>query len=156
MSIARKGWDVDLRDGIANEERVEKCLRYGKIEVKRDEKAASTGNVFIEIYCSGKSSGLRATEADTWCITIPYENGQTDFLIPTNILRTMARYFAVTKGVVSGGDDGKTVGILIPVDAFVDPRKYNKFDYSNFSIKNATAEDMQVIITQRLEDFEGD
>ena len=35
-TIARKGWDKDLADGLANEDRLEQCLRYGKIEVKRD------------------------------------------------------------------------------------------------------------------------
>jgi len=58
-AIARKGWDKDLADGLANEDRLEHCLRYAKIEIKRDYLASKSGNLYVEYWNNRKKSGLQ-------------------------------------------------------------------------------------------------
>jgi len=40
------------------------------VEVKRDAKAHTTGNIFIETRCNGSDSGLNITTADHWAYII--------------------------------------------------------------------------------------
>ena len=56
-----KGWDI--RYTTATNKSV-------KIEVKNDLKSSQTGNVAIEIICSGKPSGITTTKSNYWAIMV--------------------------------------------------------------------------------------
>ncbi len=58
------------------------------IEIKADSKAAQTGNVAIEIGCSGRPSGLNATTADFWAFVVGHES----WLILTATLRRLVEH----------------------------------------------------------------
>lgn len=58
-------WDIDRTYGEQGENLVGKILR-AKIEVKRERKAAFTGNLAVEYRCRGKSSGISITTSKWW------------------------------------------------------------------------------------------
>lgn len=74
--IARSGFDIDLRDGVAREKALAQILLKEEvftIEHKCDEKFRKTGNVFIEysqLNAAGDRipSGIAITTADAWAI----------------------------------------------------------------------------------------
>lgn len=89
--IIKGGWENDLADGEATEEKIMADMRsrgYNPIkipgkfkdfdifipenrktyEIKRDWKSQQTGNIVIEVWMYGKPSGLMATQADQWII----------------------------------------------------------------------------------------
>jgi len=81
-------------------------------EVKTDFRAAKTGNVFLEISCSDKVSGLSATTAERWAVLVPHMQ-----LILVFCPRRMASYLRRTKRarLVNGGDRRASSGYVIPI-----------------------------------------
>ena len=77
--VARKGFDLDLKDGLLAENRLNDTLRGAKIEVKSDKQAWKTGNIFVEDSCNGKPSGISTTEAEFWAYEVRLN---TFYLIP--------------------------------------------------------------------------
>lgn len=75
-------------------------------EVKHDTKAASTGNVFIEVLCRGKPSGLATTCSHIWIFDVG--DGEL-VLIPTSKLKELA-----SQGERRVSADGNA-GRLIPL-----------------------------------------
>jgi hypothetical protein len=163
-TIARKGWDKDLADGLANEDRLENCLRYGKIEVKRDYSASKSGNIYVEYWNNRKKSGLRVTEAKYWAFTLGNVGEEYDLILPTELLRKIVKYFVVAGKATIGGDREGTAGILVPLDAFnplVATKKYHNFDpdkWDPWDGRLPTKGDVVAIIQElkrtRLEEFE--
>jgi hypothetical protein len=154
MSIARKGWDKDLADGLANEDRLEKCLRYGK--VKRDYLASETGRVFVEFWNNRRNSGLKVTEADHWAFTLGDEGAEYDLIVPTPLLKKIFWYFAARGEGRQGGDDGRTAGVLVPLDAFNPLKakiKYDGFDSEKWVVGKATPELMREVREKNLDYF---
>lgn len=80
-----------------------------KVEVKRDRKAAQTGNLFIEYECRGKDSGIMTSEADVWTFVIGDDSLLSIFTPELKALCKGARS-------VSGGDNHTTKGYLVKVD----------------------------------------
>lgn len=84
-------FDLDLRYGRDGERLVKAFLSGfldGTVEVKRDGRAAETGNVYIEAECRRRDgwhdSGILATKATYWALVI----GDAVVLgIPTDVLR---------------------------------------------------------------------
>ena len=161
-TIARKGWDKDLADGLANEDRLEHCLRYGKIEMKRDYLASKSGNLYVEYWNNRKKSGLRVTEATHWAFTLGDVGEEYDLILPTALLQKIVRYFVVDGRGTTGGDREGTAGILVPLDAFIPTvaaEKYYGFDtdkWNPFS-RPATPEELALfdeIKQSRLDEFE--
>jgi hypothetical protein len=114
--IARKGFDLDLKDGLQAEDRLREILLNKKIEVKSDKQAWKTGNIFVEDSCSGKPSGISTTEAEFWA----YELRQNTFyLVPIERLRELFKE-AVRHGKrKAGGDFNRSSGVLIPLEWLV-------------------------------------
>ena len=75
-------------------------------EVKTDAKAASTGNVAIEIACNGKPSGLTVSAADFWVFVV----GNDAHSIRTTKLRAIIREL---KPIEANGGHNRVV--LLPL-----------------------------------------
>lgn len=96
-----KEWDVKMtKDGFD--------LTF---EVKADRLATKTGNMAIEIACSGKPSGLTASKADYWAYFI---HGTRDwYMMDTEELRDMLK--AKKYREVNGGDGWRSRMVLVPL-----------------------------------------
>lgn len=114
--LARKGFDLDLKDGLKAESDLANILmdRGGKVEVKRDFKARETGNVFVELLHRGKPSGLSTTESEWWAVWVDEFHV---FIVATAILKRKVHDHAKENGFrpVYGGDDNLSQGVLLPV-----------------------------------------
>jgi hypothetical protein len=87
-------FDLDYTFGAAGESLVNELLTQGKtVEVKRDRKWWSTGNIYIETgcwynsSCSWEESGLSVTKADYWAFVL--ESGV--IFVPTNHVKYAVR-----------------------------------------------------------------
>lgn len=100
-----KGWDLELTYQGTK-------VKY---EVKSDRMAHKTGNVAIEISCSGKPSGITSTEADIYAYfivspTIP----PTLYLIPIEDLKKLI--ISPDFRRVRGGDGWRSEMVLVPLE----------------------------------------
>lgn len=111
---ARKGFDLDLRDGEAAENRLLEVIRSGNglVEVKADKLARQTGRVYVEEEYRGQPSGITSTEAEWWAIEV---DDDVFVLMRTERLRTIARKHRK----MPGGDSDMSVGRLVPVEKLV-------------------------------------
>jgi hypothetical protein len=92
MSGYRPEWDVDKARGEEAEALVRKVrldVLAGAIEVKRDDQALKTGNLYIEHKCrradGWQPSGIAITKSDTWAIAV----GPILLILPTAIVRAL-------------------------------------------------------------------
>lgn len=102
--VGCKGWDVELTyQGVP--------VKY---EVKCDRMACRTGNVAIEIACSGKPSGISSTEANFYAYFIVFPTmSPTLYLIPTDALKELIVDKKYRR--VKGGDGFRSEMVLIPL-----------------------------------------
>ena len=90
--MANSDWDLDLRDGLAGEDKVASLLSIDTIEVKTDRRWKETGNVYIETECyyvasqSWKPSGIMVSKATHWALVLE----EMVVIIPTDVLRKTA------------------------------------------------------------------
>ena len=112
--LARKGFDLDLRDGEAAENMLLGIIQSGNglVEVKRDQMARQTGNVYVETGYRGKPSGITSTEADWWAIEV---DNDVFVLMRTERLRELIKY----RRDMPGGDNDWSTGKLLPVGRLV-------------------------------------
>lgn len=93
-----------------------------KVEVKRESYHwQRTGNIAIEYEYRGKPSGILTTEAEWWahCLVNSSEEMVAVLLIPTKILRGIARD-TLERGAVIGGDDNMSRMVLIDLNRVMD------------------------------------
>lgn len=113
---ARAGFDLDLRHGQLREGALAEILslRYGdRIEVKSDGRCRRTGRLFVEYEQKGRPSGIATTDAEWWAFEY-YDDCW--LVIPTIVLRRLARR-ALRAGLTAlGGDDNLYRGALVPLD----------------------------------------
>lgn len=129
---SRKGFDIDLREGQAGEGAVANLLLSGggRIEVKTDYKALSTGRVFLEFEQAGpptftaRPSGVAVTVAEWWAtVLMDHERIHGVLLNPTEFLRQIGRV-AYRKGYTAkGGDDDLYRGVLVPLGWLIRPAR---------------------------------
>jgi hypothetical protein len=100
----------DLEVGQVAERELAELLGK-KIEVKNDQKAHITGNVFIEYESRGKRSGIAISESDYYCIVVK----QRYVIIKKDELKDMCRKYLNTNRDVLGGDNNTSKGILLPI-----------------------------------------
>lgn len=127
---SRKGFDIDLREGIANEDSLAAILRSGgpRVEVKTDNKALSTGRVFLEFEQAGpptykpRPSGVAITVAEWWATILTDKDCIHGILLNTvEHLRSLGRV-AYRKGYTAkGGDFDMYRGVLVPLGWFLKP-----------------------------------
>lgn len=89
-------FDLDYSYGLEGENLVDQLLNGSKtVEVKRDRKWWTTGNIFIEVQCwynntmSWEDSGLTVTKADYWAFVL--ESGV--ILVPTEHVKYAVKVF---------------------------------------------------------------
>ena len=114
---ARKGWDIDLRDGKMAEGTIARLLGDSRIEVKPDEICRRTGKLFVEFECRGNKSGLSVTTAAYWAFQ--YDDCKW-LIVQTSTVRRLATRAWKEKLIANGGDEGASRGVLIPIKWFVE------------------------------------
>lgn len=102
----------DLAVGQEFENELAKALTNSTIEVKRDFKAMSTGNIFVEYESRQKPSGIATSEAEYYCWWL---DDDRCVLIKTNKLKQKCRPYLKTNRDVLGGDNNTSKGILLPL-----------------------------------------
>jgi hypothetical protein len=114
--IARAGFDADLAFGKARERRFREVLdlRAGHhLELKADQRAASTGNIFVEYRQHGRQSGIAITDCTWWTTEVVADVFVTQ---RTERLKELARRAYRDPGNRrAGGDYNAYDGILVPV-----------------------------------------
>ena len=122
--LARSGFDADLAYGQSRESAFVQAITHARIEVKSDQKAHRTRNVFVEIRQGssergkGRNSGLAITVAEWYVI----EFEQDRFLvIRTSALKEIVRHVARERGTMMGGDGNRFEGVLVPLECFIEP-----------------------------------
>lgn len=89
-----------------------------KIEIKGD-KYKNTGNVFFELECSKKASGIMATEAEYFIYWLPRFNERNLYIISCNKLKELLKQERWNSFLnYSSGDDGRVKALVIPKDEF--------------------------------------
>jgi hypothetical protein len=115
MTKANNKFDIDLRYGQDREERIEKILKEGKLEVKTERDWwFKTGNIAIEIECNGKPSGIMVTKADYWVHILA--NGDKDYcrlIFDTKTIKKLTKKYIGT--LKNGGDGWRSKFVLIPL-----------------------------------------
>lgn len=99
-SGAYKGADIVLNLGI---------------EVKYDVKSGETGNVAIEVSCSGEPSGVTASTSLLWVIVIPNGSHAGTWCVPTASLRLAVG----ERKTIPAGDRKAARVVLLPVHELV-------------------------------------
>ena len=111
-------FDLDLAKGQMAEKQVAEILRSAHVEVKCETYLwQRTGNICIEYEFNGKPSGIAATNADYWCHILKDEN---DIILGmlwfrTDVLKQICRNHYAAGRHISGGDEGLSKMVLIPV-----------------------------------------
>lgn len=98
-------------------------------EVKADRMTQRTGNMAIEFECSGKPSGITATEADYWAYFI--HGTKEYYLIPTDEIRQRIADKAYAREV-KGGDGWRSRMYLFPRCVF----EAFRVDYANQNVSD--------------------
>jgi len=115
MTKANNKFDIDLRYGQDREERIEKILKEGKLEVKTERDWwFKTGNIAIEIECNGKPSGIMVTKAEYWVHILA--NGDKDYcrlIFDTKTIKKLTKQYIGT--LKNGGDGWRSKFVLIPL-----------------------------------------
>ena len=121
--VTRAGFDVDLLIGQAAEGNLAELLKAGvdtpvTLEVKSDQGAWRTGNVYVEYEYRGKPSGIATSEADYWA----FECDGTYFIVTKSRLQSLVDV-AIREGrYAKGGDHGWSLGALVPTAWFATGR----------------------------------
>jgi hypothetical protein len=104
----------DLDFGEQAEDWVKELFSDGtKVEVKFDRMAHLTGNLFVEVYSRGKASGISTTKANYWIFRI--QEKSYALIVNTEKLKELCRIVHQTDGLVRGGDNNTSYGVLIPI-----------------------------------------
>jgi len=117
VAVGNSSFDLDFSYGQAGENLVEELLTSGKtIEVKRDRKWHSTGNVYVEVECwyrrseSWEPSGVMVTKAEYWAFVL--EKGV--LMIPTDHVLYAIKNFG--REITCEIPPNRSKGYLITVD----------------------------------------
>jgi len=117
VAVGNSSFDLDFSYGQAGESLVEELLTQGKtIEVKRDRKWHSTGNVYVEVECwymrteSWEPSGVMVTKAEYWAFVL--EKGV--LMVPTDHVLYAIKNFG--REITCEIPPNRSKGYLITVD----------------------------------------
>jgi hypothetical protein len=116
--LAREGFDKDLAFGESRESAFVQAITRARVEVKSDQKARSTGNVFIEYRQKGRPSGIATSEAEWWAIEV---DDDVFITVRRSKLKALARQAIATGKHTAGGDFDEYDGALVPVVWLVQP-----------------------------------
>lgn len=118
-------FDIDYEAGRQGElfvARAIDAMKDGSAEVKTDDRAVETGNIYLEYECryrgEWRRTGIATSEADLWCHVI----GESIIVAPTSRVREVARFagkFSQYRRELTRGSH-PTRGVCIPLAMFVD------------------------------------
>lgn len=117
--LAREGFDIDLRFGQERELTFAEVLliRDGHfLELKSDQRARSTGNVFVEYRQHGRPSGIATTDSHWWTVEVEDDVFVT---MPTRRMRALASAAVKSGRKTMGGDGNAYEGALVRVEDLV-------------------------------------
>lgn len=108
-------FDIDAEVGRQGElfiASVVDAARSASIEVKTDERAAITGNFYVEFECRGKPSGIAVTSCELWAFVL----GDSAWVVPVSTLKELAR-LRLRQGHVKECERGShpTRGVIVPI-----------------------------------------
>ena len=125
MNKVNNKFDIDLKYGQERENRIEKILKEGKLEVKTERDWwFKTGNIAIEIECNGKPSGIMVTKADYWVHILA--NGDKDYcrlIFDTKTIKKLTKKYIST--LKNGGDGWRSKFVLIPLSEIFQAKNLN-------------------------------
>ena len=125
MNKVNNKFDIDLKYGQEREDRIEKILKEGKLEVKTERDWwFKTGNIAIEIECNGKPSGIMVTKADYWVHILA--NGDKDYcrlIFDTKTIKKLTKKYIST--LKNGGDGCRSKFVLIPLSEIFQAKNLN-------------------------------
>lgn len=125
MTKVNNKFDIDLKYGKKREDRLEKILKEGKLEVKTERDWwFKTGNIAIEIECNGKPSGIMVTKADYWVHILA--NGKKDYcrlIFDTKTIKKLTKKYIGT--LRNGGDGWRSKFVLIPLSEIFKAKNLN-------------------------------
>ena len=125
MNKVNNKFDIDLKYGQEREDRIEKILKEGKLEVKTERDWwFKTGNIAIEIECNGKPSGIMITKADYWVHILA--NGDKDYcrlIFDTQTIKKLTKKYIST--LKNGGDGWRSKFVLIPLSEIFQAKNLN-------------------------------
>lgn len=113
--VARAGFDADLAFGKDRERVFREVLdlREGHfLELKSDQRAADTGNVFVEYSQHGRPSGIAITECSWWTTEVVGDVFVTQRM--QRMKELARRAFRHPDRRRAGGDFNAYEGILVP------------------------------------------
>lgn len=117
----RPEWDIDRARGEEAEQLVRQmrsALAVGSCEVKRDDQAAKTGNVYVEYACltsqGWQPSGLSVTKAANFVFVL--FDMRVIVWLPVWLLKNIARD---CKKAEQPHGSHPTRGVLVPVDSLL-------------------------------------
>lgn len=108
---------ADLNYGQLGEKFVSELGKEVSIEVKRDRKWEYTGNIFFEVECNGKISGIMSTEATYLVYLLSKEDRQVaGYILDIKPLK-IALLSLLNDGLATqkdwSGDGGRVKGIIV-------------------------------------------
>jgi hypothetical protein len=117
VAVGNSDFDLDFSYGHEGEQLVEQLLTNGKtVEVKRDRKWHSTGNVYVEVECwyrrseSWEPSGVMVSKADYWAFVLEH----AVLMIPTGYVLHAIRTYG--REITCEIPPNRSKGYLITVD----------------------------------------
>lgn len=115
--VVRSGFKEDLKIGARAEGTLARILRKegGDVEVKSDQRARITHNIYVEFSYKGNPSGIAKSQAHWWA----YEIDGRFFLMRIEDLQKLVERAKLEGKVRRGGDYNLTEGALIPVEWLV-------------------------------------
>ena len=111
-------FDLDFPLGEEFEQQFLGIMSGGHIECKRDYLTHKWGNVFLEYESRGKPSGIATTEAMWWVFGICNKNGDVETIVMASTEWLKSAQKNPKYRHTSGGDEGSSMGVLIPVGEF--------------------------------------
>jgi hypothetical protein len=111
----------DLEVGKKGENLVAKMLSKKKVEVKYDQRAVETGNIFVEISSRGKPSGIYTTESDYFIYVLNGTNSMLVFETPR--FRYLIEKLKEKAWIIRGGDCNTSEGLLLKLNKI---KQYNE------------------------------
>ena len=120
-----KGFDIDLEFGKMGEKFVEEVFEgNNKVEVKTERDIwVTTGNIAIEMSCSGQPSGISTTESSVWIHLLAHNDViKGGFLFKVDELKAKIKklHNEGNLKVVMGGDNNASQMALIPIKELFD------------------------------------
>ncbi|MDZ4344454.1 MAG: hypothetical protein U1E51_18690 [Candidatus Binatia bacterium] len=118
-------WDIDREIGEQAEvwvSDIRRAMERGSVEVKRDQKAMRTGNLYVEYECRRRGvympSGIETTKADAWIFVVVED--ELALVIETEHLKKLCRAPGIRRAEEKDGSH-PTKGYLLPVRFVVAP-----------------------------------